>query len=68
MIVPREQAQRRPPVRASDRVHQAQGMVSVQAGCSLEAALALMQATARETDNTLDEVADEVISRRLRYD
>jgi len=52
----------------SDRVHQAQGMVSVQAGCSVDEALALMQATARETGNTLDEVADEVISRRLRYD
>ncbi len=43
-------------------------MVSVQAACTLDEALALMQATAGETDQTLDVVADEVISRRLRYD
>ena len=52
----------------SDRVHQAQGMVSVQAACSLDEALALMQATAAETAKTLDDVADEVLSRRLRFD
>jgi AmiR/NasT family two-component response regulator len=57
----------RPP-EYSDRVHQAQGMVSVQADCSLDEALALMQATASATDKTLDDVADDVIGRRLRFD
>lgn len=43
-------------------------MVSVQAACSLDEAIALMQATADATGKTLDDVADDVISRRLRFD
>jgi AmiR/NasT family two-component response regulator len=56
------------PSEHSDAVHQAQGMVSVQAACSLDEAIALMQATADATGKTLDDVADDVISRRLRFD
>jgi len=49
-------------------IYHAQGMVSVQAGCSMDAALALMQNTADATDATLEEVAEEVVARRVRFD
>ena len=50
------------------RVYQAQGMVAVQAGCSIEAALAMMQDTADATEVTLEELADEIVERNVRFD
>ena len=52
----------------SDRVLQAQGMISVQAHCSLERALALLENTALMTDTTAEEVADVVLDGRARFD
>jgi hypothetical protein len=48
-------------------VHQAQGMVSVQAGCSMDRALGLMQHTADTNETALHEVAKEVLARELSY-
>jgi hypothetical protein len=48
-------------------VYQAQGMVAVQADCSLDDALALMTSSAEATYEKLLEVADEVISGRVRF-
>jgi AmiR/NasT family two-component response regulator len=50
------------------RVYQAQGMVAVQAGCSLDEALALMRNTAEAVEETLERVADEVVNRNVRFD
>lgn len=49
-------------------VHQATGMVSVQAGLSVEDALARLRAHAFATDRDMDEVAADVVARRLRFD
>jgi len=49
-------------------LHQAQGMVMVQLGVSLAAALALLRAYAYSHDRHLDEVARDVVARRLRLD
>jgi AmiR/NasT family two-component response regulator len=51
----------------SDRVAQAAGMVSVQADCSLDAAFAVIEQRALEQDRTLEEVADAVVERRIRF-
>jgi AmiR/NasT family two-component response regulator len=48
-------------------VAQAQGMVSVQADCSLEEALELMRDRATVTHQTLDEIADAVLDRSIRF-
>ena len=49
-------------------VYQAQGMVSVQADCTLDEALDLMHNTARATDETLEQIAVEVVNRNARFD
>jgi hypothetical protein len=49
-------------------VYQAQGMVSVQAECTLDEALSRMKIVAAATNATLEQVADDVINRRVRFD
>lgn len=51
----------------SDRVFQAQGMVSVQAGCTVDEALAQMTDRARESGVSLDAIASAIIERRIRF-
>jgi AmiR/NasT family two-component response regulator len=53
--------------RRSKVVAQASGMVSVQADCSLDAALVRMEERAASTDETLDEIAHAVVERQLRF-
>jgi len=43
-------------------------MVSVQAQCTLREAMALMQDTAAAAEVTLDQLADEIVERRVRFD
>ena len=43
-------------------------MVSTQANCTSEAALALMRDTAAAADTTLEQVAQEVVAGRVRFD
>jgi AmiR/NasT family two-component response regulator len=50
------------------RVHQAQGVVAVQAGCSMSDALALMKNTAQATGETLESIAAEVLNHAVRFD
>lgn len=50
------------------RVAQAAGMVSVQAGCTPEEALAMMTTRATETGHTVEEIATAVVKRLLRFD
>jgi len=52
----------------TDAVYQAQGMVSVQAGCPLATALALMQNTAEATDETMEYIAEQVVTGQVRFD
>lgn len=49
-------------------IHQASGMVSVQLGVSLAAALARLRAYAYANDHSLADVAKDVVARRLRFD
>ena len=49
------------------RIAQATGMVSVQADCSLDAALELLQHRAVEHGWSVDEVAAAVVDRRIRF-
>jgi GAF domain/ANTAR domain len=49
-------------------LHQAQGMVMVQLGVSLAAALALLRSYAYSNDRPLEEVARDVVARTLRLD
>src|SRR5690606_7382538 len=49
-------------------IHQASGMVSVQLGVSLAAALARLRAYAYTNDHSLADVAKDVVARRLRFD
>jgi len=49
-------------------IHQASGMVSVQLGVSLAAALARLRAHAYANDQSLADVAKDVVARRLRFD
>jgi hypothetical protein len=51
----------------SDRVAQASGMVSVQAECSVDDALAMIEARAQMIDLTAEDVADSVVDRRFRF-
>jgi hypothetical protein len=50
------------------QLHQAQGMVMVQVGVSLTAALAVLRAYAYAHDRQLDDVARDVVARTLRLD
>jgi hypothetical protein len=51
----------------SDRVAQATGMVSVQAACSVDEALAMIEERARTIDLTAEEVAESVVERQFRF-
>jgi len=51
----------------SDRVFQAQGMVALQASCSVEEALAKMAAEATASHMTLEAIATAVVERRMRF-
>jgi GAF domain-containing protein len=48
-------------------VHQAAGMVAVQADCSVVEALVRLRAFAFRNERSIDDVADEVVRRRLRF-
>ena len=50
------------------QVYQAQGMVSVQANCTLADALVLLECTADATDETLEAIAELVVNREVRFD
>ena len=50
-----------------DEVYQATGMVSVQVGVSLEEAFVRLRAHAFAAGTPLDDVADDVVKRRLRF-
>ena len=52
----------------SPRVRQAQAMVAETAKCSLDDALELMTSDADLSDESLEQVAEEVLSGRLRFD
>jgi hypothetical protein len=49
-------------------VHQASGMVSVQASINVAEALVRLRAYAFATDRRLDDVAEDVVGRRLRFE
>jgi len=49
-------------------VYQAQGMVSVQAGYSMDDALALLRNTAEAAEVSLEDLAVSVIDRTVRFD
>jgi AmiR/NasT family two-component response regulator len=49
-------------------VHQATGMIMVQLGSTIAAAFARLQAHAYAENRQLREVADDVVSRRLRFE
>ena len=51
----------------SYRVTEAQGMVSVQADCTLDEALVLMIERANVQRETLTEIAEAVLERRIRF-
>ena len=51
----------------SDRVGQASGMVSVQADCPLDEALVIMMDRASVQHQTLTQIAEGVIQRRIRF-
>ena len=52
----------------SDHVREAQAMVAETAKCSLDDALALMTGDADLSDESLEQVAEEILSGRLRFD
>ena len=52
----------------SARVLQAQGMVSVQARCGMAQAIILMTDKAEATNTTIDELAEQVLDRSVRFD
>ena len=49
------------------RVHQATGMVAVQADCPVAAAVALLVGHAEDHGLSIDETAQYVVERRLRF-
>jgi AmiR/NasT family two-component response regulator len=53
--------------RRSDRVYQAQGMVSVQADCTVDEALDKMTRKAEASGLSLEAVATAIIERRVRF-
>jgi AmiR/NasT family two-component response regulator len=56
------------PWRYSASVHQASGMVAVQAMCTIAEAVQLMAHRASDEGYTLDEIAAAVIDRSIRFD
>ena len=50
------------------KVAQASGMVAVQADCSIEAAVALMEARAAATERPLEAIAEAVIDGTIWFD
>lgn len=56
-----------PPGRFNARLNQAQGMVAAQAECSMPAAMLMMSDRATVTGLTLDEIADGVLGRTIRF-
>ena len=52
----------------SPRVRQAQAMVAESAKCSLDEALALMTSDADLDDESLEQVAEEVLTGKLHFD
>ena len=52
----------------SDRVREAQATVAETAKCSLDEALALMTGDADLSDESLEQVAEEILGGRLRFD
>jgi hypothetical protein len=52
----------------SERVRQAQAMVAETAKCSPDDALELMTSSADLDDESLEQVAEEILSGRLRFD
>ena len=50
------------------QVHQATGMISVQLGVSLAEALVRLRARAYADDRLINDVADDVVARRMRFD
>jgi len=53
--------------RPNNRVAQASGMVSVQAECTLEEALVLMETRAVSTHATLEEIAAAIVRREISF-
>jgi hypothetical protein len=51
-----------------DRVHQAQGMVAAQLGCSLEEALGRLRVRADATGQPLEELALDVLDGIVRFE
>ena len=51
----------------SDRVFQAQGMVALQANCTVDEALAKMAAEANASHMSLEAIATAVVERRMRF-
>ena len=51
----------------SDRVFQAQGMVALQADCTVDEALAKMAAEAKASHMSLEAIATAVVERRMRF-
>jgi hypothetical protein len=51
----------------SDRVFQAQGMVALQANCTVDEALAKMAAEAKASHMSLEAIATAVVERRMRF-
>jgi len=49
------------------RVAQASGMVSVQADCSCDAAITLMQAEADRRGTNIEDIAKAVLTRTVRF-
>ena len=56
-----------PPARLPARVHQASGMVAAQVGCTCDEAIALMRERGTAGSMTLDEIAYEIVQRRLQF-
>jgi hypothetical protein len=52
----------------SERVLQAQGMVSVQTGCSFGEAIVLLRERARVEGKPLERIASDVVKQRIRFD
>ena len=52
----------------SDQIAQAQGMVSVEAACTVDEALLLMRARAESTDLSLAYIARAVLDGSIRWD
>ena len=48
-------------------VYQAQGMVAVQAECSVDRAFVFLQEMAELTQTPLEAIAEEVVARRLKF-